>query len=208
VLYSFPFPSGPQNSLVAGPNGVLYGTSIYGASTPTYGDVFQLTPPKVPGGAWTATVVHSFAQKGLVGNPIGLTVAADGTIYGAAYGWNPPLGDGYSAIFQLTPPATPGGPWTYTNLTTPTIAPHFNTPVALANGNLYGGIITGTGGLIYELQPPSAAGGAWTMIILHTFTNEVPSGNLVVGANGTVYGTTAAAPGQPSGGTVFAITTE
>ena len=80
--------------------------------------------------------------------------------------------------------------------------------VALVNGNLYGGITTGTGGAIFELQPPSAPGGDWTMTSLHTFTNgQVPSGNLVVSPNGTILGTTVAAPGQPSGGTVFAITT-
>jgi len=200
VLYRFP--AVPLDSLVAGPNGVLYGTAHGG------GAVFQLTPPASPGGTWTATVLHTFHDKDLVGNPIAVTVAPDGTIYGTAFGWDPPLGNGYSAIFQLTPPSAAGGEWTYTNLTTPTNAEHFNTPVVLVNGNLYGGVSTGTGGSIYELQPPSAPGGAWTMTTLHTFDGQVPSGNLVAGANGTVYGTTAAAPGQPSSGTVFAITTK
>jgi hypothetical protein len=74
------------------------------------------------------------------------------------------------------------------------------------NGNLYGGISNGNGGSIFELQPPSAPDGAWTMTTLHVFKNgQVPTGNLVVEPNGAVYGTTAAAPGQPSGGTVFTI---
>jgi hypothetical protein len=47
------------------------------------------------------------------------------------------------------------------------------------------------------------------MTTLHVFTNgQVPTGNLAVEPDGAVYGTTAAAPGQPSGGTVFAILTE
>jgi hypothetical protein len=47
------------------------------------------------------------------------------------------------------------------------------------------------------------------MTTLHTFTDgQVPSGNLVAGPNGAIYGTTAAAFDQPSGGTVFAITTK
>ncbi len=208
VLYSFP--NGPAlNSLVAGPNGVLYGAGPEDSLPHEFGVVFQLTPPASPGGVWTRKPLHSFAPKDLVGNPIGLTVAPDGTIYGTAYGWNPPLGAGDSAIFQLTPPAAPSGEWTYTALTTPTKAEHFITPVAIVNGNLYGGITTGTGGSIFELQPPSAPGGAWTMTTLYTFTTgQVPSGNLVAGPNGAIYGTTAAAPGQPAGGTVFAITME
>jgi len=137
-----------------------------------------------------------------------LTVASDGTIYGTANGWNPPLGAGYSAIFQLTPPATQGGQWTYTNLTTPTSAEHFNTPVVLLNGNLYGGLTTGNNGSIFELQPPSVSGGAWTMTTLHTFTNEVPTGNLVAGPDGIIYGSTANVSPMPAGGTVFAITTK
>jgi hypothetical protein len=205
ILYGFPNEVVP-NSLVAGPNGVLYGTIDNGAEA-----VFQLTPPTAPGGAWTETVIHSFFTRGggPVNNPTSLTVAADGTIYGTAYGYTFLTGFGASGIFQLTPPAAPGGQWTYTNPTAPTFDRRFVTPVALVNGNLYGGISNGSGGSIFELQPPSAPGGAWTMTTLHVFTNgQVPTGNLVVEPDGVVYGTTAAAPGQPSGGTVFAILTE
>ncbi len=207
ILYSFPYDVFP-NSLAAGPNGVLYGTNDNGG-TSAPDAVFQLTPPTSPGGAWTETVIHSFFTRGggPVNNPTALTVAADGTIYGTALGY--PLiteGNGASAIFQLTPPATPGGEWTYTELTTPTFDRRFVTPVALMNGNLYGGISNGAGGSIFELQPPSAPDGPWTMTTLHVFTNgQVPTGNLVVQPNGAVYGTTIAAPGQPSGGTVFTI---
>ena len=209
ILYGSPKGSAgvALNSLAAGPNDVLYGTG--GGGPGGRGVVFRLTPPSAPGDAWTEAVVHTFGiRNGPVDNPIALTVAGDGTIYGTAYGDTFPYGSGNSAIFQLTPPAEPGGPWTYANLTTPTSTEHFNTPVVMGNGNLYGGITTGTGGSIYELQPPSAPGDKWTMTTLYTFTNgQVPSGNLVVGPHGTLYGTTAAAPGQPSGGTVFALTT-
>jgi hypothetical protein len=47
------------------------------------------------------------------------------------------------------------------------------------------------------------------MTTLYTFTDgQTPSGNLVAGPHGAIYGTSAAAPGQPAGGTVFAITME
>jgi len=209
VLYSFPAGSPPLNSLAAGPGGVLYGTTSGGPGS-QLGEVFRLTPPSSPGGAWTETLLHAFAKADAdVGNPIALTVAADGTIYGTAYGYHPPLGAGASAAFRLTPPAALGGKWTYTLLTTPVYMEHLNTPLAMANGTLYGGITTGDGGSIFELQPPVAPGGAWTMTTLYTFTNgQVPIGNLVAGAGGVIYGTTAAAPGQPVGGTVYAITTK
>ena len=209
ILYSFPNDVLP-NSLVAGPNGVLYGTNDNGGTSAPDG-VFQLTPPATPGGAWTETVIHSFFTRGggPLNNPTSLTVAPDGTIYGTAYGYTFITGFGASGIFQLTPPAAPGGQWTYTNPTAPAFDRRFVTPVALVNGNLYGGISNGTGGSIFELQPPTAPDGAWTMTTLHVFTNgQVPTGNLVVEPDGVVYGTTAAAPGQPAGGTVFAILME
>ena len=200
VPYSFPTDGQGSTSLVAGPNGILYGT--------THDSAFRLKPPATPGGAWTETVLHAFyPSNGPAGNPIALTVAGNGTLYGTAYGNDPPLGGGESTIFQLTPPSAAGAQWTYANLTVPTNTEHFNTPVVIANGRLYGGITTGTGGSIYELLPPSSSGGDWTLTTLYTFTNgQIPSGNLVAGEDGTIYGTTAAAPGQPSGGTVFAIT--
>jgi len=200
VLYSFPNDGEAPTSLVAGSNGILYGTS--------HDSAFRLKPPSKPGGAWTETVLHAFyPSNGPAGNPVALTVAGNGTIYGTAYGNDPPLGGGESTIFQLTPPSAAGAQWTYANLTVPTNTEHFNTPVVIANGRLYGGITTGTGGSIYELLPPSSSGGDWTLTTLYTFTNgQIPSGNLVAGEDGTIYGTTAAAPGQPSGGTVFAIT--
>jgi hypothetical protein len=210
AVYSFPSSSVPPNSLVAGPNGVLYGTTP--ASPGGLGVVFQLTPPASPGGAWTNTVLHSFALASpYVGNPIVLTVAPDGTIYGTAYGADPPAGSGTSAAFQLTPPAAPGGQWGYAVLTTPQYysKEHLNTPLALLNGNLYGGLTTGTGGSVFELTPPAAAGGAWTMTTLYTFTNgQVPIGNLIA-AKGAVFGTAAAYPaGEPAVGTVYAIITK
>jgi hypothetical protein len=208
AVYSFPPSSGQLNSLVAGPNGVLYGTT---PGSRGLGVVFQLTPPASPGGAWTNMVLHNFgATSPYVGNPIALTVAPDGTIYGTAYGADPPAGFGTSAAFQLTPPAAPGGPWGYAVLTTPQYysKEHLNTPLVLLSGNLYGGLTTGTGGSVFELQPPAVAGGAWTMTTLYTLPDgQIPSGNLIAGG-GAVFGATAAAPGQPSGGTVYAIITK
>jgi hypothetical protein len=214
LLYSFPASAAaPLTSLVAGPNGLLYGTAASGG-TGRLGEVFQLAPPAAPGALWSMTALHSFnSPGGGVGNPNSLTVAPGGTIYGATYGFDRDGYGGTAAVFQLTPPSSPGGEWTYAALTTPGNTEHFITPLILAAGNLYGAYVTGpdgaSGGSVFELQPPSAPGDAWTMTTLHTFTDgQIPSGNLVDGGDGTIYGTAAAAPGQPSGGTVYAITTK
>jgi len=75
VLYSFTglagdgaFPGGP---VVVGENGVLYGTTEYGGgggSCSYYeaygcGTVYQLTPPALPDGSWTETVLHTFTGQ-------------------------------------------------------------------------------------------------------------------------------------------------
>jgi hypothetical protein len=138
------------------------------------------------------TALHSFnSPGGGVGNPNSLTVAPGGTIYGATYGFDRDGYGGTAAVFQLTPPSSPGGEWTYAALTTPGNTEHFITPLILAAGNLYGAYVTGpdglSGGAVFELQPPTAPGGAWTMATLHTFTNgQIPSGNLVDGGDGTI----------------------
>jgi hypothetical protein len=205
-------PGGP-NGLTAGPGGVLYVTTTTTDSHPgSIGQVSELTPPAAPGGTWTLTVLHNFdpSHSDDTGNPTSLTPAADGAIYGSAYGYKiHTAGSGDSAAFQLTPPTSPGGQWGYTVLYDFGYTEHLDAPLIMSNGNLYGALTTGTGGSIFELQPPSATGGAWTLNNLYTFTNgQIPSGNLVLGANGIIYGATASAPGQPLSGTVYAITTE
>ena len=63
VIYSLrsPPPAIALNSLVAGPGGVLYGTSSGG---PHLGEVVQFTPPADRGGAWTETLLHMFTGVG------------------------------------------------------------------------------------------------------------------------------------------------
>src|SRR5580700_10809225 len=69
VVYSFVAPgdSGFPNGVVLGPGGALYGTAFGGSGKGCdsgCGSVFQLTPPVEQGGAWTETILHSFAGAG------------------------------------------------------------------------------------------------------------------------------------------------
>lgn len=101
VIYSFTGLNGdgayPAAAVVSGKNGVLYGTTLYGGSatsgTPcTFygatgcGTVFQLTPPAMPGGTWTETILHSFTgQNGEGSIPGPLTVSRVGLLNGPTW---------------------------------------------------------------------------------------------------------------------------
>jgi hypothetical protein len=112
------------------------------------------------------------------------------------------------AVFALTPPTPPGGAWGHATLVN-FGNDHAASPLILRDGNLYATFLDAQGGAVFELQPPSAPGGAWTASYIHQFTNyQQPVGNVVVDDPGTIFGVTAAAPGQPPSGTVYAIATK
>jgi uncharacterized repeat protein (TIGR03803 family) len=109
--------------------GVLYGVTYFGGtgtcveySSDGCGVVFQLTPPAVPGGAWTESVIHNFAGTNADGiyPQAGLVLGKNGVLYGTATNGGGAGGCfggiGCGVVFQLTPPAAPGGAWTETIL--------------------------------------------------------------------------------------------
>jgi len=125
----------PEAPLTPGPGATFYGTtSVGGAGSVCFGEgvqyatggcgtVFQLTPPGAAGGSWTETVIYSFtAANGDGAFPVaGLLLGANGVLYGTtSYGGSATSGSpcslagasGCGTIFQLTPPASPGGAWT------------------------------------------------------------------------------------------------
>jgi hypothetical protein len=193
-------------SITPGPHGSLYATSIEGTFS-VKGSIVRLIPPASPGGDWTQIVIHSLADKGQGGFPNSLAVASDGTLYGTTYGTSIP--DGYAAatVFKLTPPASPGGRWTYTMLENFGAAHLLQPPLILRDGKLFSAIV-GSQDAVIALTPPSASGSAWTLNYLHTFTGE-PSGYFSIGpqvmdGDGTIYGATQAQGESPTG-TVYRI---
>jgi uncharacterized repeat protein (TIGR03803 family) len=89
VLYSFTGGAdgaNPTSILSISSTGLIYGTAFGGGSV-GYGTIFQLTPPILPGGTWTETVVHNFGVSGLDGiNPqTKLLISATGDLYGTTY---------------------------------------------------------------------------------------------------------------------------
>ena len=116
TLYSFTSPGSgyrPDAPVVVGTNGILYGTTISGYHGPSSGDVFQLSPPSIPGEMWSESVLHSF--YGSYGGSISGPVAVDtkGNLYGTTInnGDTTDCKGGCGTIFKLLPPASPGGAW-------------------------------------------------------------------------------------------------
>ena len=123
--------SSPAGTLLIDSSGNLYGGTGYGGTGKCMifggvvgcGTVYELSPPKNQGEAWTETVLYSF-KGGKDGQLAGesLTFDAQGNIYGAtAYGGgygscNEPYYQHCGAIYELSPPQTKGGKWTETVL--------------------------------------------------------------------------------------------
>jgi len=70
VLYEFCVAGGlcpdgeqPEAGLVFDPAGNLFGTTYVGGTTQLYGGtVFELSPPQLPGGAWTFATIYNFCS--------------------------------------------------------------------------------------------------------------------------------------------------
>jgi uncharacterized repeat protein (TIGR03803 family) len=222
--------AGPNSSLIIDASGALYGTTPFGGDTTCEGGcglVFELSPPRTTGGAWSQTVLHSFTGGDGRWPRAGLVSDASGGFYGVAYGHNSGGLNGWGAVFHLTPPSKPGGPWTFM------ILHSFNgcsdgggvggtnnaRLVSDSSGRLFGAAFRGgmgcgdSGfGTIFMLTPPSSPGSAWTHTTLHTFRGSNgpadgahPAANLIFDDVGTLYGTTLDG-GDYNFGTVFKLT--
>jgi uncharacterized repeat protein (TIGR03803 family) len=221
VLCSFlgpPDGKEPSGKLAMGADGVLYGTTLDGGSFDA-GTAFSLTPPAAgSGGSWTKAILWNFGGTGDDGaNPTaGMTIGSGGVLYGTTQSG----GEFQSgAVFALTPPASPGGPWsesviwafTSSNEST-AFGPIDSGVVSGAGGILYGTTFNGGEnglGAVYSLTPPASPGAPWTESVLWSFTGgddgRNPMGNLRLSSSGTIYGITSDG-GKYSTGVVFSLT--
>jgi hypothetical protein len=216
--------SSPVANLVSDAAGNLYGTTLYGGSkTNCRGDaplgcgvVFELSPPKAPGGTWTETVLYRFSGEADGAVPAaGLVLDQAGNLYGtASEGGNVndslcvagSLTLGCGVVFELSP--QPGGTWTETPIYT--FQGGADGAMPLGNlifdslGNLYGTAYFGGGtlgcgsgdligcGTVFELSPNGSP--TWTETTLYAFQNRsdggVPTAGLTFDKSGNLYGTT------------------
>lgn len=151
ILYTFqdaPDGASPYN-LVLGSNGRLFGTACC-HGTAKVSNIFELVPPAQGRTQWAKGVIFSFSNK--IPGPTNLAVGSNGVIYGAAFGeidFSP--GD----VFQLTPPLTRGGMWTYTSFSNLGHSRNPNGVTPGPFGAVYGTLNGGDSdpGLVFELTP-------------------------------------------------------
>ena len=194
VLYSFGSGSDgadPVAGLIFDASGNLYGTTSAGGNTGN-GIVFKLSPST---SGWTENVLYNFQLQADGGVPYAGVVMAAGKLYGATTdgGENGQIGGG--TVFQLAPPASGSGPWTYNALYR---IPGWGISGSFQNLLVFSGKIYATThcdgssgiGTIYEL---TEAGSKWTNTTLHEFaggSDGVFSFSNLVLVNNSLYGTT------------------
>ena len=215
-IYSFGKPgdgANPNAGLLAD-KGKLYGVT-FGGGADGKGTVFQLTPPSDPRGAWSETVLHSFAASGDAAFPSGdLVIDKKGNLYGVTT-----LGgvNNLGAVYELSPPAAKGDVWTeaviFSFSGTDGTLPSGRLLID-ASGRLYGTTDGGGSfqeGTVFQLTPPDISNNPWTEAVLWSFSGGRDGGNPQAGVvmnNGGLYGTTSTGgSGRPfvSGGVVFVL---
>jgi len=196
--------SSPAGTLLIDSSGNLYGGTGYGGTGPCTllggtvgcGTVYELSPPKEKGGAWTEKVLYSF-KGGKDGQLAAETLTFDAngnifgaTTYGGGYGsCNAPYYQHCGTVYELSPPKTQGGKWTEKVLYSfkgvkdsqqSGDGANPNGGLALdSKGAIYGTTFIGGYncphhseqgcGTAFELKPPNSKGGSWIENQLHIF---------------------------------------
>jgi uncharacterized repeat protein (TIGR03803 family) len=204
VLYSFAGANGagPLNGVIGGPDGKLYGTTVFGGRH-GLGCVYSLTPS---GSGYTEKVLFSFDNAAGAKPGGNVAVGAHGDLFGETV-----IGgaDQNGVAFELVP----AGPGSYTEKVLHTFTggtdggQPIGAPVLDGRGDVFG--VTqfgGTGGqgVIYELTP-SASG--YTEHVLHSFASQAgqPQAGLTMTGTGTLFGTLYGASAVNTNGTVFRL---
>jgi len=205
--YQCPDGAFPYGGLVVDSAGNLYGTTVSGGAE-QIGTVYELSPPQVQGGAWTATVLHSFCTtyhcKDGYAPYSRLLMDSLGNLYGttSSGGNNTNCPDGCGTVFELSPPTSPAKAWSETVLYDFCTKPNFGhcpdgaTPmiglVSDEEGDLfattqYGGAQHSKGsGTIFQLTPGSQG---YTEKVLYAFPeSSSPVGELAIGSDSFLYG--------------------
>lgn len=201
-FYSFTGPDGFAPGIVAlafDGAGNIYGTTTEGGNYS--GNVFQLTRSN---GGWTATSIHDFNGSDGYEPYSGVTLDAQGNVYGTAWMLGP---NNKGTVYRLT---HSGSGWTEDTLYSfPNNSDGSNPVGGLVfdqAGNLFGTTQsggTGGGGTVFELSP---SGGGWNFTVLYSFSGQNgPLDTLAMDAGGNLYGTTYG-DGTYGYGSVFKLT--
>ncbi len=202
----------PYDTLVIDDKGNLYGTASVGGAS-NMGTVFELSPSS--NGAWTETVLHSFAGGSDGANPRAGLILKQNKLYGTTMSGGTGTQCGFfggpcGTVFELARDKTG---WTESVLYSFTGTggdggvPYAGVTVG-KNGNLYGTTFqNGTNGCgtVFELKH---AKGTWAENTLYEFTGgndgKASYGGVIFDPEGNLYGVTSQG-GTGGGGTVFEL---
>jgi uncharacterized repeat protein (TIGR03803 family) len=178
----------PNNDIVLGPSGQIYGTAQYGGPTEQNGTVFELTPS---GTGYTQSTLYGFPFTDGNRPETGLVADASGNLYGTTvYGGGADVG----AVFKLEPSGSESLLYSFSGKSQNERNSAYPSSLILDRaGNLYGAAEE-TGSLLYgsvfELSP--GAHGTYTEKNLDNLSGVIdhPLGNLIFDNSGNLYGTT------------------
>jgi uncharacterized repeat protein (TIGR03803 family) len=209
VLFSFGGSNGngPQSGLIAGGNGVFYGTTETGGSS-NEGTVFELARTA---NGWTEKVLHNFGTGSNDGTqPVaGLVMDSAGNLYGTTTKGG---ANGGGTVFELVRLSGGGRVERILHSFNPNNTAEGNNPygglILDSGGNLYGTCYFGghkNYGTVFELLP---ATGSWKEKTLGSFSGLNgwgPFGSLIFDSAGNLYGTTAKGGAADYYGIVFKL---
>ncbi len=200
--------------------GNLYGATLGGSHD--QGAIFKLTNKN---SSWTLSPLYSFAGDQDGAFPVGVTVGADGRLYGATNGGGGDScgGSGCGTVFRATPPPSVCGSvlcsWSERVLYvfeggSDGAFPYNGDLIFDAAGNLYGTTSQGGGpgpnceaygcGTVFEISPSN---GGWAETVLYAFlgpTGASPFSGVIFDHAGNLYGTTGYG-GPANAGSVYQL---
>lgn len=188
------------------------------------GTVYELIPPPAAGGAWTEKVIYAFTGGSDGATPNGHLLIRGGTLVGTTTrGGDGPctynsVRIGCGVLYELIPPATPGGSWTQQVLFSFPGGADGAVPVdgvILGRGG-YFGVTSGGGnkdaggsdlGTVYQMTKTDTG---WQHSVIYRFTDRLdgylPLGGLYYdAAKKVLYGTTYLGGTSRGNGTVFRL---
>ncbi len=189
--------SSGQDGVVLDQAGNLYGAFPNGGDH-NAGFVFKLTHLA----EWLLDPLFNFSGGNNGGQPTGLLIGPNGTLYGGAQGGLQNCGSDGSQycglVFNLTPPPTACHTalcgWNENVIYRFTSESDGSGAIDITSydqqGNLYGTTYTGgafDGGTVFELTP---SGNGWTKTTLYSFTPYTNPTQVLVGTDGNLYGIT------------------
>jgi uncharacterized repeat protein (TIGR03803 family) len=212
VLYSFIGGNNGPEGLSQDSQGNFYGTTEFGGDPNCAlwyggcGTIFKLDTNNI------LTVLYSFTGGGGDGAvPMARPILdQQGNLYGTTSFGGALNGLGYGTVYELAPPAQPGGAWTETVLHafTGVGSDGYDPIVGLvqdSQGNLYGSTVHGGAndyGTVFMLTP--AGQEAWVYGFAGGSDGSDPSGLTTPDSQGNLYGTTQQG-GEYGCGTVFQV---